>query len=391
LKHYLSILLAVLALFVAAPVSASPTNQETGLQTTVARRLKLRDGPGTQWAILNTLDAGEAVLLDGRAPYEDNIWVRGITSDGQIGWMLGSLLAAPQEQLRSLRKIWVDTPFTLNAPPPASIPAGQEQNPPASLPNLTGVITNVTSRARQIYRAGQKLGNHANVFSKVGDSITASQYFLLPIGQGQYQLGSYAQLQKVIDYFSAAPARDGRNSFENPSLAAHDGWTTSTVLNPAEAWAQVCQPGETPLACEYRVVKPSVALIMLGTNDMAVNTPEVFRANLSTIVQTTIDNGVIPILSTVPYHDGYEASVPVFNQIIVDTANSYRIPLWDFHRVLDALPNHGLADGTHPTPPPGGDLSLAADFSPENLNYGYTLRNLTALYALDTVWRKAMR
>jgi uncharacterized protein YraI len=384
-------LLALLILAFAGPASANTSNQDTGLQTTVARRLKLRDGPGTQWAILNTLDAGEVVLLDGRAPYEDNIWVRGITSDGQIGWMLGSLLAAPLEQLRGLRKIWVDTPFTLSAPPPAEVSNNSGEGSPTKPPNLTGVIANITSRARQIYRAGQKLGNHANVFSKVGDSITASQYFLLPIGQGHYQLGAYTQLQKVIDYFSAAPARDGRNSFENPSLAAHDGWSTSTVLNPAEAWSQVCQPGETPLTCEYRVVKPAVALIMLGTNDMAVNTPDVFKSNLSGIVQTTIDNGIIPILSTVPYHEGYDAAVPVFNQIIVDTANAYRIPLWDFHRVLEMLPNHGLVDGTHPTPPSNGDLNLAADFSPVNLSYGYTLRNLTALYALDAVWRKAMR
>jgi uncharacterized protein YraI len=388
LKHYLCILLALFAAFSVAPASANSDNQQTGLQTTVAKRLKLRDGPGTQWAILGTLEVGEVVMLDGRAPYVDTIWVRGITPGGRVGWMLGSLLAAPQEQLRGLRKIWVDTPFTLSAPPPA-VPPGQV-TPPKPL-SLNKVITNITSRARQIYRAGQKLGNHANVFSKVGDSITASPYFLLPIGQGKYQLGAYAQLQKVIDYFSAAPARDGRNSFENPSLAAHDGWSTSTVLNPAEAWTQVCQPGETPLACEYRVVKPSVALIMLGTNDMAVNTPDVFKANLSTIVQTTIDNGIIPVLSTIPYHEGYDASVPVFNQVIIDTANAYRIPLWDFHSALEGLPNHGLIDGTHPTPPPGDDVSLAANFSPENLKYGYTLRNLTALYALDAVWRKALR
>ncbi len=29
-----------------------------------------------------------------------------------------------------------------------------------------------------------------------------------------------------------------------------------------------CLPDETPLVCEYRVVRPAVALIMLGTNDV---------------------------------------------------------------------------------------------------------------------------
>jgi hypothetical protein len=41
----------------------------------------------------------------------------------------------------------------------------------------------------------------------------------------------------------------------------------------------------------------------------------------------------------------------------------------------------------HPSSPPNGN---AADFSAENLQYGYTVRNLGALHILDILWREVI-
>ena len=128
------------------------------------------------------------------------------------------------------------------------------------------LAASVTERVRVIYTVGQALGNRANVFSKVGDSISVSRSFLGPVGEGRYQLGDHGYLQPVIDHFSAAPARQG-NSFENRSLAAGEGWAAWAALDPQFADAALCAPGETPLACEYRLTRPAFALIMFGTND----------------------------------------------------------------------------------------------------------------------------
>jgi hypothetical protein len=55
-----------------------------------------------------------------------------------------------------------------------------------------------------------------------------------------------------------------------------------------------------------------------------------------------------------------------------------------------SLPNNGLSDdGIHPSWPPG-EYSDAARFTGNNLQYGYTVRNFTALQALDAVWRQIM-
>ncbi|MBC8100834.1 MAG: SGNH/GDSL hydrolase family protein, partial [Armatimonadetes bacterium] len=210
-----------------------------------------------------------------------------------------------------------------------------------------------------------------------------------PIGRGYYNLGDYAGLQAVITHYSGTLARD-QNSFANTSLAAGPGWTTATALDPAYANPSVCAPGETPLACEYRLTLPAVALIMLGSNDVQYFGADTYAANLDRITQMTVDAGVIPILSTLPPRIGYEGQVDAFNTVVRETAARYGVPLWDYYGVMASLPNSGLSgDGLHPSTSPRG-YEGAADFSGDNLAYGYVMRNLTALQALDAVWRRVL-
>jgi hypothetical protein len=132
---------------------------------------------------------------------------------------------------------------------------------------------------------------------------------------------------------------------------------------------------------------------MLGTNDVASTALDTYRANLERIVQLSVDRGIIPVLSLLPTRQGYESSVVAFNQAVADTAAAYDVPLWNFGGAIYALDSNGLSDGIHPSAPPGNgpdDFAAAADFTVENLRYGYTVRNLTALQVLDAVWRRAM-
>jgi LysM repeat protein len=245
--------------------------------------------------------------------------------------------------------------------------------------------------ARQIFLRGQSLGNRADVFSKVGDSITASPAFLYPVGVGGLHLNEYAYLQPVVAYFSQTMART-HNSFANTSLAADAGWTSADLLNPARALSGICQTGESPLVCEYRVTRPALALIMVGTNDAAQGIDSAtYRANLQTIVQTSGSMGVIPVLSTLPDNlaDPYANSrIAEFNGVIAGVAGAYGLPLWDYGRAMQDLPNRGLSpDGVHPSNPADGETGV---FTAENLKNGYTLRNLTALMILNEVWQSTL-
>ncbi|MFN8531646.1 MAG: SGNH/GDSL hydrolase family protein [Anaerolineae bacterium] len=274
-------------------------------------------------------------------------------------------------------------PLVLTPMPSDAQPAVTEPEivtpPPYYLPLKT------VEHIRQIYRLGEQRGNRAGVFSRVGDSISVSYNFLTYFGYDQYSLGRYDYLQTVIDYFGRTNARDG-NSFLNPSLAARVGWTAFGVLEPDNADAALCATGETPLVCEYRLVRPSIALIMFGTNDVGYVDPAAYRYNLSRIVDISEQMGVIPVLSSFPPRPGYETRVSEFNRIVQETAADHYIPFLDYYAALTELPNFGLSeDGIHPSAPPEEEAT-ATNFRPPYLQYGYNVRNLTALEMLYTLW-----
>ncbi len=250
-------------------------------------------------------------------------------------------------------------------------------------------ITGITDNALQIFLRGQALGNRADVFSKIGDSITVARSFLWPIGRGAYNLGEHTDLQPVINFYSQTPARN-TNSFSNTSLAAEVGWQTGAVLAPKFADETLCNAGESPLRCEYRHVRPAVALIMLGTNDVIATPPTVFERNLRAVIEITIEQGIIPVISTIPSFRNLDINdrVAALNMIIVELALEYEIPLWNYHAALAPLPKKGVSsDGVHPTV----DYGHPADFIAPYLDHGMTIRNLTALQALDAVWKTVIQ
>jgi lysophospholipase L1-like esterase len=134
-----------------------------------------------------------------------------------------------------------------------------------------------------------------------------------------------------------------------------------------------------------------VALIMLGTNDVPYTPDAEFEADLRRILDFTIERGVLPVLSTIPplYRRGLEGRAEALNAVIARLAAEYELPLWDYYAALQPLPGTGMAaDGVHPNWAPSG---RNADFSPENLEYGMVVRNLTGLYVLDAVWRTVIQ
>ena len=65
------------------------------------------------------------------------------------------------------------------------------------------------------------------------------------------------------------------------------------------------------------------------------------------------------------------------------------MPLLDLRRVVELLPNRGcVADGFHYNTPPDG---RSADFTGSRLSYGYNVRNLTGLLALDELRRQVLQ
>lgn len=230
------------------------------------------------------------------------------------------------------------------------------------------IVPNVDPAMKAVYARGLALGNDPRSFSKVGDCNSESEFFLKSFDfSGTYNLGPYTKLQNVIDNFTG--------SFSRTSMAARTGFGPNAMF--ASIWADptVCLVGEGPLPCEYRLHRPSIALIGLGTHYEPLSD---FEGQMRAVIEFSLDHGVVPILATKVDNEGGDE----VNAIIVNLAQEYQVPLWNFWLAEQPLPNQGQ--------PPGDGVHFnwaENDFgSIYSLRNGWPVRNLTALQALDAVW-----
>ena len=262
---------------------------------------------------------------------------------------------------------------------PTQLPQASETLPPA-IPTHTPlaleswqdlpVIPAISQRTTQIYQKGQELGRDPHRFSKIGDCQNVSSYFLSPFEHPTvYRLGEYENLQEAIDWFNG--------SFSRESLAVKGGFNVAAVLSPLRADSKQCEEGESPAACELRVFNPAFAIISMET--WWSGKPENYKKYMRQLIEYLIDQGVIPILATKA--DNLEGGNQI-NQVLGQLAWEYDIPLWNFWASVQSLPDKGLTkDRFH--------LTLGNYFYDDlqSTKTGWSMRNLTALQALDAVWR----
>jgi hypothetical protein len=250
---------------------------------------------------------------------------------------------------------------------------------PAEKLSLSGVGPNL----RDIYLLGQSLGNNSRAFSKIGDSDTWTPRFFQPISDGDYDLGSYGYLQDVITYFSPS------DSFSGVGHAAFPGFMAQAIVDPLWADPGACHPDESPLACEYRLHRPSVALIMVRTWWITPDGPgSSYDLALRRIVEYSIQQGVIPVLSTQPHLSSPWPPEESMNPLIRQVAADYNVPLWDLWATTEPLPSHGVNANYH--------LNWAPDdrttyFLNPYFRYGETRRNLEALMVLHEILHKVIQ
>jgi hypothetical protein len=268
----------------------------------------------------------------------------------------------------------------------------------ADSPSLDALLANPSSYAakitpgvrravKAIYQRGLKLGNNPRVFAKVGD-CWSSEYWAYPqFGDGHgYDLGKFSYLSSVIHYYSVSPREGVANSFVNHSQSAHAGMHLGAVFDPIWADPQVCKPNETPLACEFRVNKPSVLVEMMGVTDIVFFSAGEFDGLMQRLTRESLAQGVVPILSTAPNPPGpFHDKRTKFNQITRGIAAANNLPLIELEAATDQLPDHGVdPDGVHPTP---YSRFTRVAFIPERFREGAVLWDFLALQSLHNVWQ----
>ena len=222
----------------------------------------------------------------------------------------------------------------------------------------------------------QQTSRQDRVFAKVGDSITAASEFLNCF-DGSVNLGNNSQLSSTLSYFRGGNAA-GTSPFSRFSDSARSGWATYDEL----------MGSPTPLEREVTATSPRYAIVMLGTNDLRFSrTYDAANGDLWTIVDNLLGAGVVPILSTIPanYADAsVNARIALYNRFVRAIAQGRGIPLVDYHRAMRALSREGISnDSIHPSVSASGACVL----TDAGLAYGYNLRNLLSLEALDRAKR----
>jgi len=216
----------------------------------------------------------------------------------------------------------------------------------------------------------------ADVFAKVGDSITVSRAFLDCFDGGGVELDAHADLEPARAHFAAGDAA-GTSPYSRASEAATVGWSVGAAMRGAPS----------PLERELGALNPTLAVVMFGTNDLQSRAPNAYFSGMRALVDALVGRGVVPLMSTIPPRDDSalaDADVPLYNGIVRALAQSRRVPLMDLHRALMALPGHGMGpDNLHPSASPEGACALTAS----GLQSGYNQRNLLTLEALDRAWR----
>lgn len=267
------------------------------------------------------------------------------------------------------------------------------------LPVVPTLEPPVAGHLEKIVGRGERLGSNPGVFAKIGDSITASPSFLQGLACRTPRLGTWNGLRGTLEFFGETSVPLGleeaqcsaANSYSRLGIAAVGGWRAVDALSPRESFPE-CE-GLPAVSCELQLLRPSVALIMFGTNDLEDFTVVEFRRDLARVARLVSNAGTIPVISTIPprAQPRFSSRVSRFNAEIAALTENRALPLWNFWRQMSepGVPNSGLSrDGVHPSAlcPP----CTAVDFRPGGLRYGYALRNLGALLVLDRLRRRVL-
>jgi lysophospholipase L1-like esterase len=290
----------------------------------------------------------------------------------------------------------------------AATPAGARAADWRDAPIVPRIDPSLAGQLRAQLADARAAGNRAGVFAKLGDSITETQAYLQGLACGEQRLAGHADLQPTIAFFHQTRFPDGytsvwcghADSFSRASAAATSGQTAEWVTANGAADSGRCRAPESPLACEYRLLRPAWSLVMFGTNDLEqIGDVTRYRQDMNRIVTQSRSRGVIPILSTIPPRLDSAAlnrRVNTYNDALYRLAANRGVLLINFWRALTqpGMVNRGMySDGIHPNVYVSYDCTpfcRPLDFGDQALRYGYNQRNLITLETLDRIRRQVI-
>lgn len=222
-------------------------------------------------------------------------------------------------------------------------------------------------------------------FAHFGDSITVSMAFWTAL---QYQRkNAPPNTEAAFALVKGTMRPECWREWKGPQFGNEGGMTIRWAQKNCDQW--------------LAKLKPEVALIMFGTNDLGSVPLDEYEAKTREVVKKCLDNGTVVILSTIPPRHGQAEKAAKFADAVRKIAHDVNVPLSDYHAEIlkrrpddwdGAMEKFGdykdydvptliARDGVHPSHP----AKYRDDYSDEALRCdGYSLRNYLVLmkYAL---------
>jgi len=350
-------------------VGAQQATPASEITLIVERAVAIYTGAGRTYDQLNTLNAGTQVTLLGRNEIGNWWYIR--LDESLEGWALAGYFV--DDDTIKLSEISIIESYHADL----SRVTGELTTQLHEIP----ILPTISEAMHDVFVLGQSLGNHPNVISKVGDSNSAQAIYLSPISEGNYDLGVYDFLSETVDYFY--------DSFGIQPQSAKVGMNMFSLFEPIWSDPDFCEADETPLLCEYRVSKPSVAVVMFGANDVKVLNRAEYETQMRLLIEQSLEHGVIPLLLTFgsdPDLNPNHAQLLRFNLITAQLADEYDVPLLNLWAALTDLPRNGVGEDLLHLTSTGDGMNLTGNES----FYGLSLHHLLVLYALDIIRREVI-
>jgi hypothetical protein len=124
---------------------------------------------------------------------------------------------------------------------------------------------------------------------------------------------------------------------------------------------------------------------MLGSVDMQIYTVQEYETYMNEIVEITVNQGIIPVLTTFPNHtEFFWPESQAFNDVIRNIARREQIPLIELRDPAIALPHNGVTEDNFHLSQKDSDQQV---FGSDEHQWGLALRDLLTLQMLDTIRR----
>lgn len=207
------------------------------------------------------------------------------------------------------------------------------------------IDASMKANLRSIKLRGYAKGRDEGVLGQWGDSITHSQAYLGSMASWSMistPPSNGHDYEPILMWMGASPNSDNNplHNFKGGQYGNDSGWRIGNGLAAIDN--------------AISAVNPSWSLTMFGTNDITSWNEASFERDLERFIQINIDEGIIPVLSTIPPRTGYDQQVSAANAVIRRVAQRMNIPLVDLYGLFMELhPNDWssvlLGDGVHPS------------------------------------------